>query len=66
IGHMAQASVEGGTEFGYLHIISDNLARKYAFDLSNERLRDVVGDRKKLVGQIEEILSGFFDEWEPS
>lgn len=66
IGHMAKASVEGGTEFGYLHIISDNLARKYAFDLSNERLRDVVGDRKRLVGQIEEILSGFFDEWEPS
>ncbi|KAL8748897.1 MAG: hypothetical protein Q9199_008005 [Rusavskia elegans] len=66
IGHMAQASVEGGTEFGYLHIISDNLARKYAFDLSNERLRDVVGDRKRLVGQIEEVLSGFFDEWEPS
>lgn len=24
IGHMAKASLEGGTQFGYLHIISDN------------------------------------------
>ena len=42
IGHMAKASLEGGTEFGYLHIISRNLVRKYTHDLSNERLTDVI------------------------
>ena len=48
IGEMAKASLNGGTEFGYLHIISDNLARKYAHDLSNERLGSVLEDRKRL------------------
>ena len=52
IGHMAIAALEGGTEFGNLHIISDNLARKYIHDLSNERLRDVLKDRKILVSKI--------------
>ena len=65
IGHMARASVEGGTDFGYLHIVSDNLARKYLYDLSNERLRNVLADRKIMVSNIELILDWFFDEWEP-
>ena len=66
IGHMAKASVEGGTEFGYLHIISDNLARKYLHDLSNERLTDVVQDRKRLFSEIQDVLGGFFDHWSPN
>ena len=65
IGHMAKASLEGGTEFGYLHIISDNLARKYIHDLSNERLTDVLQDRKRLVSEIQDILGRFFDHWSP-
>ena len=65
IGHMAKASLEGGTEFGYLHIISDNLARKYIHDLSNERLPDVIQDRKRLVSEIQDILGRFFDHWSP-
>ena len=65
IGHMAKASLEGGTEFGYLHIISDNLARKYIHDLSNERLTDVLQDRKRLVPEIQDILGSFFDHWSP-
>ena len=65
IGHMAKASLEGGTEFGYLHIISDNLARKYIHDLSNERLPDVLQDRKRLVSEIQGILGRFFDHWSP-
>lgn len=65
IGHMAKASLEGGTEFGYLHIISDNLARKYIHDLSNERRTDVLQDRKRLVSEIQDILGRFFDHWSP-
>jgi len=48
IGHMAQAAAKSGIEFAYLHTISDNLARKYLFDLSNERRDQVLTDRRKL------------------
>lgn len=65
IGHMAKASLEGGTEFGYLHIISDNLARKYIHDLSNKRQTNVLKDRKRLVSEIQDILGRFFDQWSP-
>ena len=66
IGKMAQASLAGGTQFGYLHIISDNLARKYEHDLSNERLDAVRDGRRKLLGEVEEILGRFIDRWAPS
>ena len=65
IGKMAKASVDGGTEFGYLHIISDNLARKYSHDLSNERLEAVLDSRKRLFAQVEDILGRFLDQWSP-
>ena len=65
IGHMAKASVQGGTEFGYLHIISDNLARKYIHDLSNERSEDVLRGREQLVSEIQNILARFFNQWSP-
>lgn len=65
IGHMAKASLEGGTEFGYLHMISDNLAQKYIHDLSNERLTDVLQDMKRLVLEIQDIWGRFFDHWSP-
>jgi hypothetical protein len=60
IGHMALASVAGATEFGYLHIVSDNLAKKYLHDLSNERLHQVIKDRKNIVAKIEAALERFF------
>lgn len=67
IGHMAKASMEGGTEFGYLHIIWDNLARKYIHDLSNERPTDVrvLEGRKLLVSEIQDVFGHFFDQWSP-
>ena len=65
IGHLAKAANEGGTEFGYLHIISDNLAQKYIHDLSNERLTDVLEDRKCIIVEIQDILGRFFDQWSP-
>ncbi|KAJ4369707.1 hypothetical protein N0V83_005470 [Neocucurbitaria cava] len=64
IGQMAKASLEGGTRFGYLHIVSDNLAEKYEYDLSNERARQVLDDRERLLKEIEVILGVFFDSWD--
>lgn len=62
---MAKASLEGGTEYGYLHIISDNLAREYDEDLSNERCLDVIQGRKQLMCEIQDVLGHFFDGWIP-
>ena len=52
IGHMANAAVPVNVEFAYLHIVSDNLARKYAEDLSNERLDSVLRKRRLLQKQV--------------
>ncbi|KAH8725377.1 hypothetical protein GQ44DRAFT_707001 [Phaeosphaeriaceae sp. PMI808] len=64
IGQMGKASNEGGTSFGFLHIVSDNLAQKYAYDLSNERERQVVQSRKILFAEINEIMDKFLQEWD--
>lgn len=61
IGHMALASNAGGTGFGYLHIISDNIARKYEYDLSNERVEQVLRDREMLIAAIGDTLQRFFE-----
>jgi pantothenate kinase type III len=49
---MAQAAVRSGVVFGYLHIISDNVAEKYEEDLSNERLASALAYRSKLFGDV--------------
>jgi len=54
IGHMAVAAAEMGIRFSYLHIVSDNLATKYSYDLSNERCNQVLENRAvlyKVIGQ---------------
>ncbi|KAL6239643.1 hypothetical protein BDW75DRAFT_197945 [Aspergillus navahoensis] len=63
IGHMGIAAKECGVGYGYLHIISDNLAKKYAYDLSNERLQRVRMDRKRLIREMKEVLAEFFAGW---
>ncbi|OCL02667.1 hypothetical protein AOQ84DRAFT_304275 [Glonium stellatum] len=63
IGYMAKTSLEGSTQFGYLHIVSDNLMEKYQYDLSNERLDSVLSDRENLFKKIETILAEFFLQW---
>lgn len=63
IGHMALASVAGSTQFGYLHIVSDNLAKKYVHDLSNERQVQVLKDRKTMVAKIEAVVEKFFESY---
>lgn len=52
IGHMAKAAVDDNIMFSYLHIISDNLSRKFEEDLSNERKEEILIKRKKLIKEI--------------
>ncbi|CBF79240.1 predicted protein [Aspergillus nidulans FGSC A4] len=59
-GHMGIAAKECGVRYGYLHIISDNLAKKYAYELSNERLQKVQMGRKRLIREMKEVLVEFF------
>ena len=64
IGHMAAASLEVGVKFAYLHIISDNLAKHYSHDLSNEREVEVVDSRTKVLRLIDEIIEKIFEHWD--
>jgi hypothetical protein len=65
IGNLAQSSLTEGVGFGFLHIISDNLSKKYAYDLSNERLSTVVENRHHLLCVVQDVLEKFFDESGP-
>ncbi|MGH3628645.1 MAG: hypothetical protein ACRDRL_14575 [Sciscionella sp.] len=56
IGHMGRAAQAADIEFGYLHVISNNLARTYPVDLSNERLSAVVEPRVLLLDRIHEVI----------
>lgn len=57
IGPMGAAAHGAGIGFGYLHVISNNLARHYPADLSNERHSDVVRQRTVLIRQIHDVLA---------
>ncbi|HEU0086343.1 MAG TPA: hypothetical protein VFQ77_01600 [Pseudonocardiaceae bacterium] len=57
IGPMGAAAHRAGIRFGYLHVISNNLARHYPADLSNERHRDVVQRRTVLISHIRDIIA---------
>ena len=65
IGRMAKTSLDEGMQFGYMHIVSDNLARKYDRDLSNERIMDVGQDRKRLMDEVQYEMGHFFYNWSP-
>lgn len=56
IGRMGAAAREAGITFGYLHIVSNNLARAYRADLSNERAKNVLSARARLLDEVSEIL----------
>ncbi|KAK5079745.1 hypothetical protein LTR70_008822 [Exophiala xenobiotica] len=56
VGYLAQACNNNCISFGYLNIISDNVARWYEHDLSNERLEIVQEKRKGLLSVIESVL----------
>lgn len=57
IGPMGRAARSAGIEFGFLHVVSNNLAREYPADLSNERVGTVVERRARLLDRIHEIIS---------
>jgi hypothetical protein len=58
IGPMGAAARQAGIRFGYLHVISNNLARHYPDDLSNERHLDVLRRRAVLIDRIRDIITG--------
>ncbi|KAM0311255.1 hypothetical protein ACHAO8_007344 [Botrytis cinerea] len=62
IGHMAMAAGEWGVKFGFLHVVSNNLAGKFEFDLANERERVVVNDRILMNKWIDRVLNDFIEE----
>lgn len=57
IGPMGAAAVAAGIGYGYLHVISNNLAHRFPADLSNERHRHIVRQRAILVGRIRDIIA---------
>lgn len=57
IGPMGAAAHRAGIGFGYLHVISNNLARHYPADLSNERHHDVIAKRAVLISKIRAIIA---------
>lgn len=65
-GHMAAAAKEADIEFGYLHIISDNLASKYKDDLSNKDFGTITTKTDRLYQKIEGILETFFSSRAPN
>ncbi|KAL6860945.1 hypothetical protein J3F83DRAFT_748053 [Trichoderma novae-zelandiae] len=59
VGIMARAAVTSGMRFGYLHVVSDNVAEKYEEDLSNERKQSVVEQRSRLYQLVQEVLGHY-------
>lgn len=57
IGPMGAAAHRAGIDFGYLHVISNNLARHYPADLSNERHNDVIQRRTVLIRRIQAVIA---------
>ncbi|KAF2734692.1 hypothetical protein EJ04DRAFT_552565 [Polyplosphaeria fusca] len=56
IGMMAQAAVRSRIRFGYLHMITDNLGKKYDEDLSNERIESVLVGRRRLHEVVQDVM----------
>jgi len=65
VGYMAKACLEGNTEFGYIHVVSDNIRQSYRYDLSNEEMTEVKILRSKLFHTVDEILEAFLARWIP-
>ncbi|OHF02969.1 hypothetical protein CORC01_01727 [Colletotrichum orchidophilum] len=62
-GHMAKAALDEGIQFGYLHIVSDNLADEVNENLSNEDCVPIQMKRETLYRGIEAILREFITTW---
>ncbi|KAK1708227.1 uncharacterized protein BDZ83DRAFT_537592, partial [Colletotrichum acutatum] len=62
--HMAQAAKDVEVRFGYLHIVSDNLAEEDGENLSNEDCDGIQSKRELLFRNIETILREFIATWD--
>lgn len=56
IGMMAQAAVRSSIQYNYLHMITDNLGKKYEEDLSNERKEKVLTSRAELHRIVQDVM----------
>ena len=56
IGSMALAAHRENVAFGYLHLVSNNLVKKYPSDLGNERLGKSPEERKNAYRELVKIL----------
>lgn len=63
VGYIAKQCLEGATEFGYLHVVSDNVRQAFQFDLSNEEMEEVKVLRRKLFRSVDDILESFIERW---
>lgn len=64
-GHLAKAAKELGMQFGYLHLVSDNLEGAYDEDLSNEDGSVLIlKKRDALYRDIESIIKEFLASWD--
>ena len=63
VGHMANACNEHAIDFGYLHIVSDNVAASHEYNLTNERLQEVVSRRELLFREIRSVIDHFCLTW---
>ncbi|KXH33045.1 hypothetical protein CSIM01_05180 [Colletotrichum simmondsii] len=62
--HMAQAAKDVEVKFGYLHIVSDNLAEENGENLSNEECDEIQSKRELLFRKIETVLQEFIKTWD--
>lgn len=60
VGHIARMCKKMHMQFGYLHVISDNVARYYPQNLTTDRDPDTINDRKIAFKEIWRILQHYF------
>jgi hypothetical protein len=63
-GYIARAAEQGNIDFGYLHIVSDNLGCQHAENLANEDEPTVQEERALLFREIDSILQLFIDNYD--
>jgi hypothetical protein len=62
--YIAQAAEQANFDFGYLHIVSDNLGSQYAENLANEDDLTVQDARARLFNEIDIILELFVNDYD--
>ncbi|KAH7322614.1 hypothetical protein B0I35DRAFT_426139 [Stachybotrys elegans] len=65
VAYMAKEAAEAGIDFGYLHIVSDNLLHDDGENLSNEDTDIVIGKRESLYEDVSRIISAHISRPKP-